>query len=362
MTGRGKKKGKKDVATSETTHQGESSQGQLPSKSDKSKNQSPVQSTNNVKGWSDPKFNESSLTMGQLQDMIKTLATQIYDKKYEDLKNDMEEEVEWRVTAQCEELEETVDNLKEELKTIKKDRESLKQELNTIKQEGETLKVENRKLRRCVERCEYKLSCIKTKQLKDLKIKMDEIEQKCLERDVQIVGAPELPEDLDGDEEKEMQMIVKLAKEKMNITLKKDNIEKIHRLGKRKLDRPRDLVIRFRNNITRNQFYRKRKETSNNSDPQKNIYINDHLTEYRRNLFYTARQLVKRKKVFAAWSQQGNILIRKTEGDQVIQVHSHEHLAELQLIEDVSEELDDSSLYPASSDVNEDSSQVDSDF
>ncbi len=179
--------------------------------------------------------------------------------------------------------------------------------------------------------------------------------------DVQIVGAPELPEDLDGDEEKEMQMIVKLAKEKMNITLKKDNIEKIHRLGKRKLEKPRDLVIRFRNNITRNQFYRKRKETSNNSDPQKNIYINDHLTEYRRNLFYTARQLVKRKKVFAAWSQHGNILIRKTEGDQVIQLHSHEHLAELQLL-DRDEVSDDSSLHPATSDMNGDSSQIDSDF
>ncbi len=89
MAGRGKKKGKKDVATSDATPQAETSQSQGPS--------------NNVKGWSDPKFNESSLTMGQLQDMIKTLATQIYDKKYEDLKNDMEEEVEWRVTAQCEE-------------------------------------------------------------------------------------------------------------------------------------------------------------------------------------------------------------------------------------------------------------------
>ncbi len=321
-----------------------------------------AQPTSSVKGWSDPKFNESSLTMGQLQDMIKTLAQQLYDKKYEDLKNDMEEEVEWRVTAQCEEIEETVDNLKTELDTIKKERETMKKELNTIKMEGEALKEENRKLRRCVEKCEYKLSCIKTKQLKDLKIKVDDIEQKCLERDVQIVGAPELQEEFDGDEEKEMQMIVKLAKEKMNITLKKDDIEKIHRLGKRKVEKSRDLVVRFRNNITRNRFYRKRKETSNNSDPQKNIYINDHLTEYRRNFFYTARQLVKRKKVFAAWSQQGNILIRKTEGDQVIQLRSHEHLAELQLLDEVPEELDDSSLHPASSDVNEDSSQVDSDF
>ncbi len=319
MTGRGKKKGKKDVVASDAIQQGESSK---------------AQPTNNVKGWSDPQFNESSLTMGQLQDMIKTLSEKIYDKKYEELKNDMEEEVEWRVTAQCEEIEETVDNLKEELKTIKKERETLKQELTSVKKEGETLKEENRKLRRCVERCEYKLSCIKTKQLKDLKIKIDDIEQKCLERDVQIVGAPELPEDFEGDEEKEMHMIVKLAKDKMNITLKRDNIEKIHRLGKRKAEKTRDLVVRFKNNIIRNQFYNKRKQTATHSDPKLNIYINDHLTEHRRNLFYTARQLAKRKKVFVAWSQQGNILIRQNEGDPPLNIRSHDHLRELSLIDE----------------------------
>ncbi len=285
------------------------------------------------KGWKDPKFNGAELTMGQLQDMIKSLAKEVYEKKYEDLKTDLEEEVEWRVTAQCEEIEETVETLKDELKTMKQELTNTKQELNTIKKERETLKEENSKLKRCVERCEYKLSCIKRKQLKDLKIKIDEVEQKTLERDVQIVGIPELPEDLNGSEDDEMQLIVKLADEKMGITLKTSNIEKIHRLGKRRTEKDRDLVVRFKSNTMRNKFYKKRKQTSNNLDQRKNVYINDCLTEYRRNLFYSARQLVKRKIVFAAWSQQGNILIRKNEDDPPIHVHSHDHLAELQLIE-----------------------------
>ncbi len=181
---------------------------------------------NNSNGWSDPKFNESALTMSQLQDMIKTLAEQVYAKKYEDLKSDMEEEVEWRVTSQCEEIEETVDNLKKELAAVKKDKEELKEE--------------NQKLKRQVERCEFKLSRFKTKQLKDLEIKLDAVEQRCFENDVQIVGAPELPEDLGDNEEEEKQIIVKLAKEKMNIALKKSNIEKIHRLGKKKPGKTRD--------------------------------------------------------------------------------------------------------------------------
>ncbi len=162
---------------------------------------------------------------------------------------------------------------------------------------------------------------------------------------MQIVGAPELPEELDGSEEEEMNMIVKLAKEKMDITLKPASIEKVHRLGKRNSDKPRDIVLRFKNNIARNKFYTNRKKTIIHSDPKHNIYINDHLTEYRRNLFYTTRHLVKKNKVFAAWTQQGNILIRKNEGDQPLHIRSHEHLAELQFIDateisDTHEEVD----------------------
>ncbi len=81
--------------------------------------------------------------------------------------------------------------------------------------------------------------------------------------------------------------------------------------------------------------------TTNNPDPQCNVYFNDHLTEYRRNLFYAARQLVKRKSVFAAWSQQGNILIRLREDDQAFHIRSHKQLMEMKLIEDTVENMED---------------------
>ncbi len=316
----------------------------------KSSTEKPSPQVDKDKMWSEAGFNESELTMSQLRNMIRTLAEEEYKKKYEDLKNDIEEEVEWRVTAQTEEMEETIDIMKKEIAEIKEENKSMKKEISTIKEERDALKLDNRKLNRKVERCEYKLSCIKMKHIQDLKVKLDEVEQKFFERDVQIVGVPELSEDQEYSEENEIDKIVKLAKEKMNITIKANGIEKLHRLGKRKQDKPRDIVVRFRSNITRNNFYQNRKKMISYTDLENNIYVNDHLTEYRRNVFYATRQLVKQKKVLAAWTQQGNILIRKNEGDQPEHIRSHEQLSQMKLVEDandsseardISEENDD---------------------
>ncbi len=228
-------------------------------------------------------------------------------------------------------MEEVIEDMKKEISTLKEEHKIMKKEISTIKEERDAIKLESSKLTRKVERCEYKLSCIKLRQLRDLKVKLDEVEQKFLERDVQLVNVPELPEDQEYSEEKEIEKIVNLAREKMSITIKGSSIEKVHRLGKRKENKPRDIVVRFRSNITRNKFYQNRKKTCNHSDPEHSIYVNDHLTEYRRNVFYATRQLVKQKKIFAAWTQQGNVLIRKNEGDQPEHIRNHEQLSEMKL-------------------------------
>ena len=190
---------------------------------------------------------------------------------------------------------------------------------------------------RKVERCEYKLSKIKTKELRELRVKLDDVEQKFYEKDVQLVGVPELPEN-ECNEEEEIKTIVKLAKEKMSITIKEGSIEKLHRLGKRKTNKHRDVVVRFRSSTTRNKFYQNRQKIANHSDPEHSIFVNDHLTEYRRNVFYAVRQLVKKKEVFAGWSQQGNILIRRNEGDSPVHVQCHEQLAEMKLAEKLTDD------------------------
>ena len=110
----------------------------------------------------------------------------------------------------------------------------------------------------------------------------------------------------------------------MSITIKESSIEKLHRLGKRKTNKHRDVVVRFRSSTTRNKFYQNRQKTVKHSDPASSIFVNDRLTEYRRNVFYAVRQLV-----------------RKNEGDSPIHVQCHEQLAEMMTEDEDYSEDDD---------------------
>ncbi len=66
-------------------------------------------------------------------------------------------------------------------------------------------------------------------------------------------------------------------------------------------------------------------------NPRKNVYINDQLTKHRQSLLFAARKLVKSRKLFAAWSQHGNILVRKTEDSNITEVRNHDDLMNIKM-------------------------------
>ncbi len=100
------------------------------------------------------------------------------------------------------------------------------------------------------------------------------------------------------------------------------------------------LVQKFKTKQTREKFYDLRKKTASSKEVIKNVYINDHLTRYRKQLFYSARQLFKRKLVAAALTQQGNVLIRGIVNGPPIQIFSQKDLDQF----GVEEILQDSAL------------------
>ena len=46
------------------------------------------------------------------------------------------------------------------------------------------------------------------------------------------------------------------------------------------------------------------------------VFVNEDLTQRRSQLFYEARRLKKQGRLFGAWSQQGNILVKVKEQSQ----------------------------------------------
>ncbi len=157
-------------------------------------------------------------------------------------------------------------------------------------------------------------------QMKETKIKLDCVEQKFYENEVQLVGLPE-SESESGDTKK----IIQLAVEKMGLNIK-DEIQGVHRLGRKSSKKPRDIIVKFINKEAREAFYGRRKKTAQSENPEENIYVNDHITEYRKELFYEARKLYKAKLVCAAWTQRGNVLIRKNTDESPVQIFSHSDL------------------------------------
>ncbi len=157
-----------------------------------------------------------------------------------------------------------------------------------------------------------------------MKIKIDEIEQEQHNKSVRIVGMPE-----EEDAESDIRNIQKLAATKFEMNLNKTDVRDIYRLGRVTAKKNcRDMIIKFKKKSARDQFYNNRKKLTSNS-VQPNIYINEQLTEYRANLFFAARKLVKRRKLHSTWTQRGNVLVRKDESEKPKQIRHHKELSEL---------------------------------
>ncbi len=139
---------------------------------------------------------------------------------------------------------------------------------------------------------------------------------------MQIVGLP----DNVNDPEEELKQLVKMSKEKLGIKLKASDISTISRLGKKRDGKTRNVNVTFKDKTLREKVYQQRKKLITHQNGSKNIYINDCLTKHRQSLLYTCRKQVRAKKLFAAWSQGGNILIRREEKGKIVQVLEHQDL------------------------------------
>ena len=152
----------------------------------------------------------------------------------------------------------------------------------------------------------------------NLKIKLDEVQQDKHKNSVQIVGFPE-----NKSETEDMKHLTKVFKEKAGVKIKQFDIVEMKRLGRKNEQKTRNIILKLKYKETRQKIYNERKKLVINGNPKKSVYLNDSLTQHRQELLYAARQLVKQKRLFAAWSQAGNILVRKTEDSNIIQVHDH---------------------------------------
>ncbi len=138
---------------------------------------------------------------------------------------------------------------------------------------------------------------------------------------MQIVGLPESKDE--GDDTKQL---TKLLKEKTGLKIKVSDVVEMRRLGKKNEIKTRNVIATFREKEIREKIYKERKKLIIPGNPTKSIYLNDSLTQHRQQLLYVARKLVKGRKLYAAWSQAGNVLVRLKEDSSIIQVKDNKEL------------------------------------
>ena len=107
--------------------------------------------------------------------------------------------------------------------------------------------------RKQLSRMEYEI-CQKDKKINELFMKIDETEQKMYRNDVEIVGVEE-----SQNHEEDVKKIVKIAKEKIGVKIKKSDIEELYRRGKRVNSKKRHIVVKFKEQKIKEEFYERRK-------------------------------------------------------------------------------------------------------
>ncbi len=136
--------------------------------------------------------------------------------------------------------------------------------------------------------------------------KLDDLEQNNKMSNLRIAG---LEEEEDEDVHRKVMDLATQLKTK----LEPKDIADARRMGPGKIGKTRDILIKFAIRSKRDILYKNRKMLHQSTRP---VFVNEDLTQRRSHLFYEARRLKKQGRIFGAWSQEGNILIKVKERSQ----------------------------------------------
>lgn len=155
-----------------------------------------------------------------------------------------------------------------------------------------------------------------------LKKKSDQAEQYSRRNNVRISGLPEVST---GTDENTDIKVIEMAS-KLGVFLTLQDIDISHRLGVRKPDRRRDIIVKFTTRRAKHKIYKARVLAKDRG--YKGTYINEDLTKERSKLLFLARQLAKKGTIDSAWSFEGNILA-KDKSNKVHRITSEDDVSTL---------------------------------
>ena len=116
------------------------------------------------------------------------------------------------------------------------------------------------------------------------------------------------------------------------------DIDTSHRVGAPRQDKVRAIIVRLTHYSARQALYNARRElrkprtfrgSTVSAETANGVFISDNLTRDNQQILYTARQLKRDKKIFAAWSDVGKLKVRVRQGGPTHVIKSIRDLTKL---------------------------------
>ncbi len=146
------------------------------------------------------------------------------------------------------------------------------------------------------------------KQITTLEREVETLKQESRNKTIVINGLKE-------DKEKDpSDQIMTLCKDKLNVNLHPHDIDTSFIVPSRKDPRQKSIYITLTTGRKKVEIMKVKKNLRN--IPGERIYINEHLTLKQGEIFAKARELVRKKKITAAWTRDGKVFIKTEERGQ----------------------------------------------
>ena len=261
------------------------------------------------------------------------------------IEHQIKEGIENFATKLRHEIEDGISKLKTEITDLKSEVKLLAEENDSLKRlcqsSDDTIEQLKKKEEDLEETNSYATSRLQSQlEEKDAFIrimmeKIDQLEQGTKANNIKISGVKE------EEGEDIRAKVVDIVRDQLNIhNIQVDDIKDAGRMGKKTETKARDILVKFNCSTIRDTAYKKRKLLMRNDDP---IYINEDLTQCRSQLFFEARKLRKKGKLFGVWTQQGNIMVKLEQNDLPRAVSNFSQLKTL--IQDYSDSENDQDDY-----------------
>ena len=168
-------------------------------------------------------------------------------------------------------------------------------------------------------------------ELKETRTRLDDLEQYSRKNCVNISGVPETAGETTSE-------LVRDLGTMLNVDISATDIVACHRIGRQTAGKPRTIIVKFGRFDQRQELYAARRRLREVAPPAggrftsqqlEKIYIADNLTPHRQSVLYAARQLRRKDKLFAAWSDVGRLKVRVTRGGDTKIITSIDDLRDL---------------------------------